>query len=125
VNDYPFLVPTDGYSNRLHDSAAGSGAVAGAVIQMDAAQARGAVIAVSSPWGSGTNNPPAMMTGEHLFFIDFVMHVKKPRTITFLVTQKPRLSRPRLVQRYSLGNFYTKKSKSRSRKGGQFIFNCE
>jgi hypothetical protein len=37
MDDYPFLVSTNGYGNRLHDGAAGGGAVAGLYIKMDAA----------------------------------------------------------------------------------------
>ena len=66
VDDGPLTAFPHPYRHRLHGAAALGGPVTGLIVQMDAGQAVGAVVAVVAPGPLGTHGPAADTAGEYV-----------------------------------------------------------
>ena len=66
VDNGPFAALSYPYRHWLHGAAALGGPVTGFIVQVDAGQAVGAVVAVVAPGPLGTHGPAADTAGEHI-----------------------------------------------------------
>jgi hypothetical protein len=115
--DHPFLVLPHRNSHRFHKTAARRSTVAGLVVQMDAPQAPGTMVAVAGTSGIRGDTTTTINAVEAIFrrlpvifnslmpFFVFTTHVKNLAKAIIKITKNFVVSHPRQIQRVKKINF--------------------
>jgi hypothetical protein len=69
MDQSPLAVPADPYAHRLHDAAAGGGAVPGRIVQVEAVEALGTVVSVADAAARRGDQMAADAAGKGFDFI--------------------------------------------------------